>query len=760
MTDEFAAKSDGRERWRHGAAAVVLVGVTLLFFSALFDGRTYSDVSRYQRQVFPWGHPDYLRVDDRLTHIDQAKSYFPWQAFVSRSYREGTVPLWNPYSFAGTPFLAANANNALYPPRIALSATALSPTRVHDVFVVVHMLLAGLAMYALLKYFASSAAAALLGAIAWMASSFMLAWLALEHFVVVAAFLPLAVLLADASMRRASWPAALALGPVLGLLLLGGNILFVELCFVVVGAYATSLAVARFIRRPSSDGGRVTRAAWDDLGRLVVPWLVAIGLSAATLLPTLDLSNSIARSGLTFSELRASALPWSELVRVVIPPNSSAFVPDHENAYHVALYSGPAVAFLAIVGLLSRRPGAWLARVLLVLTLLSALATPVLALPYILVPGFEHLKPVGRVLFLAVFALTLLAAFGLDLVRTTLDGFLGGRRGHRASMLLAIAAIAVTIASLRLYAPEIMHAQAASPEAAYPPTPLVDRLRAKEHGRFLAVGEVLPASTALVYPLRNAVGYESIIPGRVQDFWRVIAGEDVGELSTTRVLSAFEPIPQFGMMRSDLLSRAGVGFVAAPPQGFGPEPSAEDLARLKLVYSGADGRVYKVRDSLPRAYFVRNCVNAEDSRAALFRFQEAAFDPSKAVILESRGGEPAESCGPMSHGGEAVVRIVKDDAHAVTVSVDAPLGGFLVLNDAWDKGWEATVDGVDRDVLPANALFRAVPIAAGRHSVEFEYRPRTYRIGLVVSAGTLLLLLGVLGARTLRRAVRGRASHG
>jgi Bacterial membrane protein YfhO len=758
MTDPGAKVGISGGARRHGAAVTLLVAVTALFFSALFEGRTYSDVSRYQRIAYPWGAPGAPPLDEHLIHYDQAESYYPWQVFMTRAYREGEVPLWNPYAFAGTPFLAANANNALYPPRIALSRTSLSPTRVHDVFVAVHMFLAGVAMYLLLAYFRTSFAGALLGAVSWMAGSFMLAWIALEHFVVVAALLPVAVLLADASIRQRSWPAALALGPVLALLFLGGNVLFVELCFAAVGGYAAALVLARIVRaaRPREHGAR-PRGVVGDVARFAVPWLLFAGLAAVTLLPTAELVRSMGRTPLTYSELKGYALPKSELVRLFSPPSARWYETYHHDAYHVALFGGTAVALLALLGLAARRPGAWFARVLAAVALLVALASPMLALPYVLLPGFDNFKPLGRVLFLVAFGLAMLAAFGLDTLGRLAQRALGEQRGAMTLGVVGFVAIAATVVQLRVYSPVVMHDQEPTVTQTYPATPLVELLRRDEGARVIPVGRVLPGSTALVYPLRSAGGYESIVPGRVQDFWRVVAGLPADRLSEP-LPSSFEPIPEFGTLRSDLLWRAAIGYVAAPPAGIDADPTPEDSARLEVVYEGEDGRVFLVRDALPRAYVVGTCVEERDSRSALMRFQETAFDPRRSVVVEEgRLRDAGLTCSPEQASVSGSAQVVEESLNTLTLEVDATAPGFLVVNETWDPGWHAEVDGKAAPVLPANSLFRAIPVRAGRQTVELRYRPRSYEVGLWVSGGTSLVLLAILGAFVARRPARRRA---
>ncbi|MCS6772548.1 MAG: hypothetical protein NZ693_00325, partial [Thermoflexales bacterium] len=40
---------------------------------------------------------------------------YQWKRFILSSLAQGELPLWNPYLFAGVPFLAAGQHSALYP---------------------------------------------------------------------------------------------------------------------------------------------------------------------------------------------------------------------------------------------------------------------------------------------------------------------------------------------------------------------------------------------------------------------------------------------------------------------------------------------------------------------------------------------------------------------------------------------------------------------------------------------------------------------
>ena len=453
------------------------------------------------------------------------------------------------------------------------------------------------------------------------------------------------------------------------------------------------------------------------------------------LLPTLDLIRASGRSPLSYDELRGYSLPTSALVGVFVPLDPYSIV-LRRNPYHVALFAGTAVAALAIIGLFSRRRPAWFLRILGVATLLVALGTPLLVFPYVLLPGFDNLKPLGRTLFLFSFALAALAGFGVDHLRR---GLSRSRVGRALAAIVVVAAIGTTIVQLRFYDSRVEHTQSATSRELYPPTPILERLAKAHDPRVLPLQWVLPGSAALIYRLRNALGYESLVPARTQDFWRVVTGVPVGSLSHEPVQSAFEPWPVLGDVRLDLLPKAAVDFVAARP-----DARARGTG-LRIVYRGRDGLLLRVPGPLPRTYLVGRCEATEDSRSALARYQTPSFDPRTAVLLEQdylrRQGI---SCDATSGGAIGESHVVHEDVDMLRIEVDARRPGFLIVDDSWDPGWRATVDGSNAAVLPANSVFRAVPIEKGRHAVVLSYRPWSYELGLRISAVAALFTLGVL----------------
>ncbi len=54
---------------------------------------------------------------------------------------------------------------------------------------------------------------------------------------------------------------------------------------------------------------------------------------------------------------------------------------------------------------------------------------------------------------------------------------------------------------------------------------------------------------------------------------------------------------------------------------------------------------------------------------------------------------------------------------------------------------EATIDGKEAPVTPANFIFQGVPVPEGEHMVVFRFRPESFMRGMAVSGGTAVFLL-------------------
>jgi uncharacterized membrane protein YfhO len=89
---------------------------------------------------------------------------------------------------------------------------------------------------------------------------------------------------------------------------------------------------------------------------------------------------------------------------------------------------------------------------------------------------------------------------------------------------------------------------------------------------------------------------------------------------------------------------------------------------------------------------------------------------------------------------KTAAQIIRYNNELVTIATSADSEAVLVLADSYYPGWKAFVDGREEVIRRANLFFRAVRLPAGNHTVEFRYEPRSFVIGLAISAITLVAL--------------------
>jgi uncharacterized membrane protein YfhO len=88
------------------------------------------------------------------------------------------------------------------------------------------------------------------------------------------------------------------------------------------------------------------------------------------------------------------------------------------------------------------------------------------------------------------------------------------------------------------------------------------------------------------------------------------------------------------------------------------------------------------------------------------------------VLLEK--APSGASPGASSEGSARLLRYANTE---VAIAVNAPAGGILLLNDAWQPWWRASVDGKEAEILKANVIFRAVVCPHGQHEIRFSFHP-------------------------------------
>jgi len=144
--------------------------------------------------------------------------------------------------------------------------------------------------------------------------------------------------------------------------------------------------------------------------------------------------------------------------------------------------------------------------------------------------------------------------------------------------------------------------------------------------------------------------------------------------------------------------------------------------------------LYRVNHTLPRVYVVGRIKEESVPNSVLETLSSSLWNPLQEVILD----KPISVTATSNFEGQA--KILDYGNQRVMIHASLKSEGVLVLADSFYPGWRVYVDGTEEEILRANYFFRAVKLGPGDHRVEFKYDPYSFKIGLVISLSTLLMI--------------------
>ena len=167
-------------------------------------------------------------------------------------------------------------------------------------------------------------------------------------------------------------------------------------------------------------------------------------------------------------------------------------------------------------------------------------------------------------------------------------------------------------------------------------------------------------------------------------------------------------------------------------------PSEISAASYQLVFQGQQ-LVYENKNALPRAFFV-NDVKILNSKDKIFKyFKSNKFNPAKTAILEE---EPEFA---IQASEKNKVNVESTGIHHIKLKASVAAPALMVLSEIYyPAGWNAYVDGVKTKIHKTNYILRSIFLQPGEHNIEFKFEPSSFKLGLLISLITFLLLIAAL----------------
>ena len=363
---------------------------------------------------------------------------YQWKSFLRQQLAIGEIPLWNPYQFAGIPFLAAGQHSGLYP----LSALyyVLELPSAYGWFTVLNLWLAGAFMFGFVRVLGVSRAGALLAGMVYQLCGFVLASVVFQMMIGGIVWLPLMLWMIEWIVRGRRMLMALLVGAIaLGLNVLAGHAEITIYTLVISGYYAAGRLLSQVWQT------RDWRWMFNRSGWLLAMIVLGLGLGAIQLIPLFDFVRvnwrgerasldtvlsyaHVPRDFLQFLMPNFYGNPAHHQIFDVFSGNwitldgSPSFHTDWgiKNYVEAALYVGILPLILAAYALWGswRRTCEYRAHavsfgLLGAVSLSFMFGLPTYALIYIL-PGINQLNSPFRWIYALTVCVAVLAAFGLD----------------------------------------------------------------------------------------------------------------------------------------------------------------------------------------------------------------------------------------------------------------------------------------------------------------------------------------------------------
>jgi hypothetical protein len=761
VTDLSAEGPDGRWSRRDalGMAIVVVTGV-LVLVPTLVHGTFFGPFDILQNT----GLNKTPNVDVHNSSLfDQISLFIPWTNLVWTQVHQGHLPLWNPYSVLGMP-LAFNWESA--PLSIPALVGYLFPVRLaYTAQVITTVVIAGTGVYVLGKVLRLGLLGCMTAAIAFQLSGPLMAYLGWPQAAVWSwgGWVLAAILLILRGTKRVQCIVFLAI--LTAFVIYSGNPEDEALFALSAAVFALAMLL---LRAPALRGsGPVARPAGD----LIISVIAGTALAAPLILPGLQLGRGSNRNAVG-PDLFPKGLPPRELVNLIF--QGFYGLPLLHNQYFgltayeaTSAYVGVIILVLAATALVLRwkRPEVRSFAVLMVVTGLLVFTPPLVSL---LDSSIARIYWIFAVIPLAM-SIALLAGVGMDVLvkcanerpvfRVLGIGFAGmgvligiiwfvGRRGLTPSQanirahsfvwpaievvvgLLVVGALAALVTRTRT-----RPIRSAGVWAGWSLLLVSTGFLLSSGAPIFSSSSEYPTSTPAVDSLQHTVGQSLVGIGGTPTY-----PQEAGILVNANLLYKVDQFASYDPLLPHAyfsLYGTSVSEVASFADILSPAITSTQAARLygimyllePLGQSGPKGSV-----------FVRNVGNE-----SLYRIPGASA--ATLVALQPDGTPPG------IYASGTPVDVNHPSPGTWKMATDSAARSVLRLRLTDVPGWRATIDGRPVAVTPFAQIMIQLSVPAGRHTVELQYWPKSFSIGIVlalcaaVGLAALLIVAWIRGRR-------------
>lgn len=766
---------------------LVILAVWFVFSSQYFLKGEAPFPSTYLLNNFdPWNEYDLLTGPVKNgANPDVITQIFPWKWLVIDSFKNGNFPLWNPYSFSGTPLLANYQSAVLSPLNILYFILPFEDG--WSISVLLQPLLASLFMFAFLKSIHRSDFASIIGAIAFGFCGFITSWIMYGTLGFAILFLPLALFAIEKFYQTKKWQYSVLFAISIPLSLFSGHfqtsLYFLIFIFIYI--------LFKFATVKNLPDGRQGKKMF---GFTFASLITGLAISSPQIIPSIEFYfNSPRETIYSISEI----IPWTYLATFFAPDFFGNPVTRNDWFGHYIewnAYIGLIPLLLGFYSLRKKDNYVYFFGAVSIVILFFAFKSPVQDLLVNLHIPVLSTSAASRVIVLFSFSFAALSAFGLD---SLIEDIRSNKKRAIFVWLCLISAVFMVLWSLiffKLYLPADKIAIAFSnfrlPSIIFAllliTTVLTLTIRNKkllflfplllialvsldilrfslkwipyEDKKLIfpniklseGVKPVAPHDRMIatfgnegsgILKISSTEGYD---PLYIESYGEFVAGAEEGKYKNPE--RSVVRFPRTSKNSDKILNFMGIRYIvhkkADGRNGWTYPFWDYPIKDFKLIY---EDEKYQVLDNLmvfPRTYIVSRYKVINDKEKAIEEIYKEETNLRDEVILSE---EPKLN---IEHDENPQVSLVSYSSNLIRIVALTNKDGILVLTDPFYPGWKSFIDSKETKILRANHAFRAIELPAGKHDVTFVYSPESVKVGFI------LAIVGIFGLLLFRPLIK------
>lgn len=732
---------------------------------------------------FPYSSGGWEGYSPWITHkefilADVVRMTFPWRILSMDLVKQGIIPLWNVYAFAGNPLLANLQSSVFYPLNILF--LIFQPQWAWIIYIMIQPILATFFMYIFIRSIGLSRLSGLIAGIGFAFLGHLDVWFEMGIVGHAALWFPFILwgMTKFIDTKKVLFLVLSAIG--IASSLLSGH--------PQTTAYVLIFSVAYFIY-----------IGWDKLSKfqIIIGLLflsLGITLTSIQLIPTFELLSHSANNPESTSRIFHSYIsPLSHIAMLFAPdffgnPATNNFWGKDYGEF--MSYSGIVILLFAAIGFYTQFKNR-LVRMSFITAIIAFLIAFVPSVAELLFRSpllILNSELPSRTTFLASMGFVLSSAYGVEAIQTmklrkiippvlTMFGvyiliwvivytmhndpaklsvtkhnlmlptaivFLTGivilaRKYTKHAFILWIVIFACMGFEYSYFLNKFL--PWAPIQYMYPTHPLISKLQ-----EITGTDRVYGYDTAsfatnlpVQWRLQSPEGYD---PLYIRSYAELMDAVTTGKLETDlprgdALLPASLPM-QDTYRKQVLLNLLGVRYVLdkddSAPKNWEPRPDRFPANRFQLIYQQYKWKIYQNKMALPRAVVFYDYAVIPQKDKAIKSLFDPTYPYKQKLLLTTH---PSFSPKPYPTTKAKITTYLANDVEIIT---DTYKNGLLFLSDNFYPGWQATVDGRSVPILQADYSFRAVEVTAGKHIVHFSYRPVSFYLGTFISLVSAILL--------------------